>query len=95
MDNLPAHKSKVAENTVKARGAWVLFLPPYSLDFNPIAMACTKLKAHLRASAARTIDTLWRRSGASAISSLLQNAKLLRRRRGLSSPAHCGKASKM
>jgi DDE superfamily endonuclease len=36
MDNLPAHKSKAAEKTIKATGAWVLFLPPYSPDLNPI-----------------------------------------------------------
>jgi transposase len=36
MDNLPAHKSKAAEAAIKARGAWVLFLPPYSPDLNPI-----------------------------------------------------------
>ena len=39
MDNLPAHKSKVAEGAITARGAWVLFLPPYSPDLNPIDMA--------------------------------------------------------
>jgi len=63
MDNLPAHKSKAAEKAIKARGAWVLFLPPYSPDLNPIEMAFAKLKAHLRASAARTIDTLWQEIG--------------------------------
>jgi len=50
MDNLPAHKSAVAENLIRQRGAWVLFLPPYSPDLNPIEMAFSKLKAHLRAS---------------------------------------------
>jgi transposase len=60
MDNLPAHKSKAA---IKARGAWVLFLPPYSPDLNPIEMAFAKLKAHLRARAARTIDALWQEIG--------------------------------
>jgi len=63
MDNLPAHKSKAAEKAIKARGAWVLFLPPYSPDLNPIEMAFAKLKAHLRAKAARTIDALWQEIG--------------------------------
>ncbi len=36
MDNLPANKSKAAEKAIMARGAWVLFLPPYSPDLNPI-----------------------------------------------------------
>jgi hypothetical protein len=55
--------SKAAEKAIKARGAWVLFLPPYSPDLNPIEMAFAKLKAHLRAKAARTIDALWQEIG--------------------------------
>src|SRR5207249_10206396 len=38
MDNLAAHKSKAAEKAIRARGAWILFLPPYSPDLNPIEM---------------------------------------------------------
>ncbi len=41
----------------------MLFLPPYSPDLNPIEMAFAKLKAHLRATAARTIDALWKAIG--------------------------------
>jgi transposase len=63
LDNLPAHKSQAAEEAIRARGAWLLFLPPYSPDLNPIEMAFSKLKAHLRAKAARTIDDLWRAIG--------------------------------
>ena len=63
MDNLAAHKSKAAEKAIKARGAWILFLPPYSPDLNPIEMAFAKLKAHLRAKAVRTIDALWQEIG--------------------------------
>jgi transposase len=63
MDNLPAHKSPVAEKAIRDKGAWVLFLPPYSPDLNPIAMAFAKLKAHLRAKAVRTIDALWKAIG--------------------------------
>jgi transposase len=63
MDNLAAHKSKAAEEAIRARGAWVLFLPPYSPDLNPIEMAFAKLKAHLRAKAVRTIDALWKEIG--------------------------------
>jgi len=63
MDNLPAHKSKAAEKAINARGAWVLFLPPYSPDLNPIEMAFAKLKALLRARAVRTIDALWQEIG--------------------------------
>jgi len=63
MDNLAAHKSKAAQKAIKARGAWILFLPPYSPDLNPIEMAFAKLKAHLRAKAARTMDALWQEIG--------------------------------
>jgi transposase len=63
LDNLAAHKSSKAEAAIKARGAWTLFLPPYSPDLNPIEMAFSKLKAHLRARAIRTIDGLWRAIG--------------------------------
>ena len=63
LDNLAAHKSPAAEQAIRARGAWLLFLPAYSADLNPIEMAFSKLKAHLRARAARTIDDLWQAIG--------------------------------
>src|SRR5271163_4374920 len=63
LDNLPAHKSAAAEATIRAKGAWLLFLPPYSPDLNPIEMAFAKLKTLLRARAIRTIDALWRAIG--------------------------------
>ena len=63
MDNLSSHKSEQAEKAIRAQGAWILFLPPYSPDLNPIEMAFSKLKAHLRATAARTIDDLWKAIG--------------------------------
>ena len=69
LDNLAAHKSSRAEKAVRDRGAWFLFLPPYSPDLNPIEMAFAKLKAHLRARAVRTIDELWKAIG--AITSLI------------------------
>ena len=58
LDNLSVHKSAKAEATIRARGAWMLFLPQYSPDLNPIEMAFSKLKAHLRKAAARTFDAL-------------------------------------
>lgn len=63
MDNLSSHKSEQAEKLISDTGAWLLFLPPYSPDLNPIEMAFAKLKAHLRAIAARTIDDLWKAIG--------------------------------
>lgn len=63
LDNLPAHKSEKASATLRERGAWFLFLPPYSPDLNPIEMAFAKLKAHLRRIGARSIDDLWKAVG--------------------------------
>ena len=58
LDNLGSHKSEGAAECLKAKGAWFLFLPPYSPDLNPIEMAFSKLKAHMRAAQARTYDAL-------------------------------------
>lgn len=63
LDNLSSHKSERAESLIRSRGAWLLFLPPYSPDLNPIEMAFSKLKARLRKTAARTIDDLWKAIG--------------------------------
>ena len=63
LDNLSSHKSAKAEASLKQRGAWFLFLPPYSPDLNPIEMAFAKLKTHLRRIGARTIDALWKAIG--------------------------------
>ena len=59
MDNLPAHKVSGVREAIEAVGAELRYLPPYSPDFNPIENAFSKLKAILRAVAARTIDDLW------------------------------------
>ncbi len=59
MDNLPAHKVAGVREAIEAAGATLLYLPPYSPDFNPIEMAFSKLKALLRKAAARTIEDLW------------------------------------
>jgi transposase len=58
MDNLPAHKVHGVRQAIEAAGASLRYLPPYSPDFNPIEMAFAKLKALLRAAAARTIPDL-------------------------------------
>ncbi len=63
LDNLSSHKSARAAEALKKKGAWFLFLPPYSPDLNPIEMAFSKLKAHLRKAKARTIEALWRAIG--------------------------------
>ncbi len=59
MDNLPAHKVSGVREAIEAAGASLMYLPPYSPDFNPIEMAFSKLKAFLRKAAARTITDLW------------------------------------
>ena len=58
MDNLPAHKVSGARAAIERAGARLLFLPPYSPDFNPIEQAFAKIKALLRKAAARTVEAL-------------------------------------
>jgi transposase len=59
MDNLGCHKSPKVRAAIEEAGARLIFLPPYSPDFNPIEFAFSKLKSLLRATAARTRDALW------------------------------------
>lgn len=59
MDNLGSHKGAAVRAAIEAVGAALLYLPPYSPDFNPIENAFAKLKAALRKAAARTVDALW------------------------------------
>jgi transposase len=58
MDNLSAHKVAGVRQAIETTGARLLYLPPYSPDLNPIENAFAKLKAIVRAAAARTFDTL-------------------------------------
>lgn len=59
MDNLSSHKRASARAIIEAAGARLMFLPPYSPDFNPIEKAFSKLKALLRKQAERTVEGLW------------------------------------
>ena len=59
MDNLGSHKGPAVRAAIETAGARLLFLPPYSPDFNPIEMAFSKLKALLRKAAERTVEGLW------------------------------------
>jgi transposase len=70
MDNLSSHKRPEVRASIEAAGARVLYLPPYSPDFNPIQKAFAKLKALLRKAAERTVEGLWR-----AIGSLIELIK--------------------
>ena len=58
MDNLPAHRVGGIRKAIEAADAILLYLPPYSPDFNPIEMAFAKLKAILKSAAPRTIPDL-------------------------------------
>jgi len=58
-DNLATHRNKDAAAALKANGCWFLYLPPYSTDLNPIEMAFSKLKAHLRRIGARTFNQMF------------------------------------
>jgi len=64
MDNLPAHKAAAIRDAIEAAGANLIYLPPYSPDFNPIENAFAKLKTLMRAKAERTIAGLWGTVGA-------------------------------
>jgi transposase len=58
MDNLPAHKVAAVQVKIEAAGATLMYLPAYSPDFNPIEMAFSQIKAHLKKTAARTKENL-------------------------------------
>jgi len=59
LDNLSSHKGPRVRALIEAAGAKLLYLPPYSPDFNPIENAFAKLKALLRKAAERTVEGLW------------------------------------
>jgi transposase len=59
LDNLAAHRVEGVRQAIKAAGASILYLPPYSPDLNPIEQLFAKLKALLRKAAARTTADLW------------------------------------
>jgi transposase len=63
MDNLQVHKSTRVRKLVEARGAEVLFLPPYSPDFSPIEETFSKVKGILRKVGARTSEALVEATG--------------------------------
>jgi transposase len=61
LDNLSAHKVPGIREAIEAAGARLLYLPPYSPDFNPIEQLFAKLKALLRKAAERSLESLWNR----------------------------------
>ena len=63
LDNLSSHKRPAVRNAIRARGARLLFLPPYSPDLIPIEQVFAKLKHLLRKAAERSVEATWRRVG--------------------------------
>jgi transposase len=58
LDNLGAHKVEGVRRLIESRGAQLLYLPPYSPDFNPIEQAWSKIKQLLRGAKARLLGQL-------------------------------------
>jgi transposase len=63
MDSLPVHKVAGVAEAIEAAGATLIYLPKYSPDLNPIELAFSKLKAHLRKAAEHAMPRLLRRIG--------------------------------
>ena len=63
MDNLGSHKRQAIRKAIRAAGAKLFFLPPYSPDLNPIEQLFAKLKTLLRKAAERTVEATWKRIG--------------------------------
>ncbi len=74
MDNLSCHKSERIEQAINERKAELLFLPPYSPDFNPIEKMWSKVKSYLRKTKARTQEDLDRAISAALASVSMQDA---------------------
>ena len=82
IDNLGSHKGKAVRRAIRAAGAKLFFLPPYSPDLNPIEQVFAKLKTLLRKAAERTVEATWRRIGSPAPSLQPTGVRqLLRQRR--------------
>ena len=82
MDNLAAHKVKAVRQKIEAAGARLLYLSPYSPDFNPIEASWSKLKSHLRKVAAHTTATLDR--------AIAEGLRLITQQDAHGYFAHCG-----
>jgi transposase len=63
LDNLGSHKGQAVRQAIRAVGARLFFLPPYSPDLNPIEQVFAKLKTLLRKVAARTVEETWKGIG--------------------------------
>jgi transposase len=82
MDNLQVHKSKRVRELIEGRGCWLVFLPSYSPDFNPIEEAFSKVKGLLRKAKARSFEALVEATGGAL--------SLVSEQDALGFFAHCG-----
>ncbi len=64
MDNLGSHKAAVLRQIIRAAGARLWYLPPYSPDLNPIEQAFSKIKHWMRDAQRRSVEDTWRHVGA-------------------------------
>jgi transposase len=63
LDNLGSHKSAAIRRMIRAAGARLWYLPPYSPDLNPIEQAFAKIKHWMRNAQRRTVQDTWRHIG--------------------------------
>ncbi len=77
LDNLSSHKKPAIRAAIRAKGARLLFLPPYSPDLNPIEQVFAKLKHLLRKAAERTKEATWQRIGLLLDTFTPQSAKII------------------
>jgi transposase len=87
MDNLPAHKAQAVREALDRAGLTHRYLPPYSPDLNPIEQAWSKLKTSLRATGARSRETLEQALGPALATITAQDAQAWFRLAGYAAPA--------
>jgi transposase len=88
MDNLGAHKSEMARKLIEERGCRLLFLPPYSPDFNPIEEAFSKIKGLLRKVQALTREALIKALGVAISAVTARDARGFFEHSGYHLPVH-------
>jgi transposase len=87
MDNLSTHKGKRVKEIIEKRGYVLLYLPPYSPDFNPIEEAFSKIKGLLRKAGARSREALVEAVGAALAAVGARDARGFFEHRGYYQPA--------
>ena len=88
MDNLGAHKGAKVRELIEERGCQLLYLPPYSPDFNPIEEAFSKIKGALRRAGARTREALIEAIGAAISAITARDARGFFEHDGYRAPIH-------